>query len=84
MQYNTIVVEDKSLIYLQFRILISIFEYIFEYICVKLMVGCVCMRRDGNGAGQICHTQFDQQAWWEVDLGEMAILEEIKVPPVYC
>ncbi len=35
--------------------------------------------RCGDGVKHIIHTQFDSQAWWEVDLGKMAVIEEIKV-----
>ena len=35
--------------------------------------------RSGEGTAHICHTQFDECAWWEVDLGKMAIIEDIRV-----
>ena len=35
--------------------------------------------RSGNGTKFITHTQSDAQAWWEVDLDKLAVVEKIKV-----
>jgi hypothetical protein len=34
---------------------------------------------DGNGLKNVTATQQDPQAWWEVDLGKFAIIDEIRV-----
>jgi hypothetical protein len=45
----------------------------------KLSSTCVNGDRNGWGEGQCCHTQMDPQAWWEVDLGQLCIIQDIAV-----
>lgn len=36
-------------------------------------------RTSGNGERRCTHTQLDPQAWWEVDLGELCVIERVIV-----